>query len=36
LAALDRAYPDSRTSAFHFRIAADAALLTPVLLIALR
>jgi hypothetical protein len=36
LAALDRAYPDSRVSAFHFRIAADAALLTPVLLIALR
>ncbi len=36
LAALDRAYPDSRISALHFRIAADAALLTPVLLIALR
>lgn len=36
LAALDRAYPDSRISAFHFRIAADAALLTPVLLIVLR
>jgi hypothetical protein len=36
LAALDRAYPESRISAFHFRIAADAALLTPVLLIALR
>lgn len=36
LAALDAAYPDSRISAFHFRIAADAALLTPVLLIVLR
>lgn len=36
LAALDRGYPESRISAFHFRIAADAALLTPVLLIVLR
>jgi hypothetical protein len=36
LAAVDRVYPESRMSAFHFRIAADAALLTPVLLIVLR
>jgi len=36
LALLDQAYPASGISAFHFRIAADGALLTPVLLLLVR